>query len=378
MAGKPRRMRGKWQIRWTDHTGKRRSEVYARYRDAERALREHQHHDDAVRAGTRPAPAVPRTLDELCSEWLEVRASTKRSRKTDESFIRAHLRPAFGKTLISEIGVREVARYAADRRHLSDNTIAHHLTLLISMLRHAVEIEWLESVPRIKKPRVRHVSPDFRYLRDDAEVRAFLAAARDHSPELETLYSTAVFTGLRAGELAGLRWGDVGIKRRLITVRRSYAGPTKNGLTRYVPILDPLLPCLSAWRLRASKGSELVFPNRAGKMRQKSDRVFQEKLHAVLEGAHLPKRYITFHGLRHTFASHWMMNGGSLFKLQKILGHQSIAMTERYSHLAPGAFEEDHGRLSDLARPNGRIIPMSQAEPVERTPSDGALSNGAK
>jgi site-specific recombinase XerD len=53
------------------------------------------------------------------------------------------------------------------------------------------------------------------------------------------------------------------------------------------------------------------------------------------------RRYIVFHSLRHTFASHWAMKGGDLFKLQKILGHKSVAMTMRYAHLTPQAFNSD-------------------------------------
>jgi integrase len=84
-----------------------------------------------------------------------------------------------------------------------------------------------------------------------------------------------------------------------------------------------------------------------------SARIFQEVLHRVLEAAELPKvqrngkerPYVRFHDLRHTFASHWVTKGGDLFKLQKILGHQSVQMTMRYAHLAPEAFKDDYGRF---------------------------------
>jgi hypothetical protein len=66
------------------------------------------------------------------------------------------------------------------------------------------------------------------------------------------LYATAVFTGMRAGELGGLRWDDVDFDKRLVTVQRSFDGPIKAGDIRYVPILDALLPVLRAWRLRCS------------------------------------------------------------------------------------------------------------------------------
>jgi hypothetical protein len=64
----------------------------------------------------------------------------------------------------------------------------------------------------------------------------------------------AVFTGMRAGELGGLRWDDVDFDKRLVTVQRSFDGPTKAGDVRYVPILDALLPVLRAWRLRCGGG----------------------------------------------------------------------------------------------------------------------------
>lgn len=111
---------------------------------------------------------------------------------------------------------------------------------------------------------------------------------------------------MRAGELAGLRWDDVDLDRRLITVQRSFDGPTKAGYVRYVPVLDPLLPLLRSWRLRHP--GRLVFTNRDGNMLRESGRIFQEVLHRVLSKADLEpwtddkgrrRHYVTFHGLRH-------------------------------------------------------------------------------
>jgi integrase len=179
------------------------------------------------------------------------------------------------------------------------------------------------------------------------------------------MYSTAVFSGLRAGELAGLRWDDVSFDRRLITVQRSYKSTTKSGELRHVPLLDGLLEVLKEWRLQ-SKGP-LVFPNYAGNMHRKSDYIFQETLHRVLDRARFPKVerrgkltwYITWHGTRHSFASHWMMRSGDLFKLQRILGHADSVTTQRYAHLAPSAFDQDHARFSGLAPGRvAEVIPL--------------------
>lgn len=223
------------------------------------------------------------------------------------------------------------------------------------MLNVAMDLGWLTKVPKIKKPRVPLFTRDFNYLRSESEILRFLDAAYDEGEVVGALYTTAIYTGMREGELAGLHWDDIDLERRLITVQRSFDGPTKAEDVRYVPILDPLLPVLKAWRLRCP--GTVVFPNRDGGMQLSAARIFQEVLHRVLDAAGFKpldrngkkRPYVTFHGLRHTFASHWVMRGGDLFKLQKILGHKSIQMTQRYAHLAPDAFAGDYGRLGSRA-----------------------------
>lgn len=145
--------------------------------------------------------------------------------------------------------------------------------------------------------------------------------------------------------------------RRLIAVQKSYAGPTKNGETRHLPIVDVLLPSLRSWCMKS--GSGLVFTNSAGEMLNRNSIVFQETLHKVLAAGGFERGYITFHDLRHTFASHWMMNGGDLFKLQKVLGHKNPKMTLRYAHLAPEAFAADLGRFGAAAEAEGgRVVSL--------------------
>lgn len=340
-----------WSARWTDASGKRRRETFTFKRDAELYERRMKGEQEEVRRGLRALPAAPRSFEVLCAYWLANRASQKRSRHHDESIIRAHLRPAFGSLMLHEIGVALLDDFAVKRAHLSKKTVANHLTLLGSMLNVAKDLGWLPTVPRIRKPKVRIFASDFSYLRTNEEIRRFLVAAREESRICLEFYSTAIYTGMRAGELAGLHWGDVNFDQRLINVQRSFLGPTKAEDVRYVPILDPLLPLLRERRLVTT--GRLVFTNEAGSLLDQSARLFQEIFHRVLKRAAFPtieregkvRRYIRFHDLRHTFASHWVMNGGDLFKLQKILGHKTVQMTMRYAHLAPHAFVDDFGRL---------------------------------
>ena len=366
---KPTRHRGKWRIRWTDHLGERQSEVHKSHKDAEVALHRHQLESAEVKRGQRPPITTGKVFDELCDYWLTAQASRKRSEKDDRSMIERHLRPAFGRLAVASLDLSHVDAFVAEQAHLSPKTVHNHLTLLISMLKLAVDLGWLLRIPRIKKPKV-GLDTDYRYLRSDQEIANFLRAAQAEDERVYVMYAMAVYTGLRAGELAGLRWSDIDFKQRLITVRRSYTGATKSGRLRHVPILDTLLPLLRAWRLR-HPGS-LLFTNRDGRIQGNSARVFQEVLHRVLERAGFEspvvngkhRWYITFHGLRHTFASHWVMRGGDLFKLQKILGHSSVEMTMRYAHLAPDAFREDYGRFGSQSSPSAegaRILSMVSA-----------------
>jgi integrase len=316
----------------------------------------------------RNAPPPETTFGDLCNYWLENRAPRKRSAKDDESIIRRHLRPAFGAMKVRDVGVEDVDAYVTEKvdgEELSDKTVANHVTLLGTMMRTATtfKVPWLLAVPRFRKPKVALFGRDYQWLRSDDEVRRFLSATSAEDEYVAVLYTLAIYTGMRAGEMAGLEWPDVDLERRLVTVQRSFDGPTKSDRVRYVPVLDPLLPVLRAWRLRDP--GRLVFTNQAGTMVQPSARVFQEVLHRVLGRAGFPRierggkerPYLRFHDLRHTFASRWVMKGGDLFKLQRILGHQSVQMTMRYAHLAPEAFREDYGRL-------GGALPMGAADVI--------------
>jgi len=342
VMAKPSQHRNRWRIRWIDAFGKRRSEVYERYDDADFALKRHQVEAEEVRRGLRSLEVSDKTFSELCDYWLQYRTVRKRRQRDDQSIIRCHLLPEFRKIRLSEITVELVDRFIAARGHLHKKTVHNYLTLLISMLNLAHSLGWIFKVPKIKKPKISLFSNDFPFLKTEEDIRIFLLAAKEENESVFNLYASAIYTGLRQGELAALRWDDVDLERRLITVQRSFGGPTKAGDVRYVPILDPLLPLIREWKLRCP--NHLVFPNQAGQMQHPSSRVFKQVFRRILARAQI-KTPITFHGLRHTFASHWVMGGGSLFKLQQILGHKSTQMTMRYAHLSPNAFSEDYLRL---------------------------------
>lgn len=373
---RPFRIEGKsgWWIRYSDEFGKRRKKCFEAHADAERALSLEKARVTEVKRGLRDPTPPTKLYADLADYWTKFKVPQKRSGEDDLSVMRAHLRPFLSEMKLGDIGVAAVDRYiaektagTADRKPLGIKTINNHLTLLITQLNLAYELRWIPRMPRIKKPKIRLFDADYSYLRTRDEVRRLLVAAEGEGEHVYALYATAVFTGMRAGELAGLRWDDVNFETRLVSVQRSFDGPTKAGDVRYVPILDVLLPILRKWRLQCP--GQLVFPNERGTMHQESARIFQEIFHRVLDAAQFPKvqrngrtrRYIVFHDLRHTFASHWVMNSGDVFKLQKILGHKDIKMTMRYAHLAPAAYAADFGRLGSEAPRAGDVLMLPVA-----------------
>ena len=351
----PRKFRDRWRITWTDYDGKRHFRLFERKGDAQRFQDARRAEAERVKTGMEARPPEPRTFDQLCAYWLEHRAATKRSPKDDTSMIEAHLRPAFGGLQLAAITLQRVDGYRRGRRHLADKTLHNHLALLISMFNLAIELGWLVVAPRIKKPKLAQV--DYPWLRNADQIASLLRAAADEGPGVMELYATAVYTGMRAGELLGLRWDAIDFGGRLVTVKKSYQGTTKTAEIRHVPILDPMLPLLREWKVRCWS-EEWVFPSKKGTMQQPSARVLQETLRRCQNRMGVAEEdRITFHDLRHTFASHFMMRGGDLFRLQRILGHKTVQMTNRYAHLAPEVFKEDYGRLVD-------VVPKTDAAQV--------------
>ncbi len=335
-----------------DENGKRHYESFPldQYDLAALMLKRHKQAVEEIKMCLCTGSVPKRTFSQLADYWLEVYAPTKRSYRDDKSIIDAHLRPTFGKMQLSDIGVQHVDRYRAARSHLAVKTLRNHIVLFKSMLKRAFEIGWLRSVPPIKPPKVPKNGQDFNYLKSKDEIRRFLVAAEEEGQLIYTLYKTAVFTGMRVGELTGLRWDDIDFARRIITVQRSFNKPTKNSEIRHVPIVDVFLDDLHKLALNRPHPM-IVFPNQRNNMQCQKARAFNEIFHRVLKRAEFPeverngkmRPYIRFHDLRHTFASHWLMEGGDIFKLQRILGHKSQEMTQRYAHLSPDAFSKDFG-----------------------------------
>ncbi len=171
------------------------------------------------------------------------------------------------------------------------------------------------------------------FLEQKGEIARLAAALTE---PLRTMYTVAVRSGLRPSELLALEWSDISHDLRVMRVMRRLrwgkVSTPKSGRGRVVPISPSLATVLVDWR-RRTEGTGLVFkPGGAGKF------IAMERLREGwrqgLQRAHLAP--ISFYrATRHTFASHWVMDGHGIEKLSAILGHGDITTTQRYAHLRP-------------------------------------------
>jgi integrase len=201
----------------------------------------------------------------------------------------------------------------------------------LALLRHLLRVardEWevLSTVPKIKLER--EGQGRLRWLTEEEIVRLLCASLRSRNPELHAAVVIAINTGLRRAELLGLTWDRVDRSRGVIRLEI-----TKSGRRREVPLND------DSDRALVSLG-----PKAAGRVFQ--TRSIRTAFENAVETAKLDD--VTFHTLRHTFASWAMMRGVSLRELQELLGHSSLAMTMRYAHLAPEHLRTAVSRLAGL------------------------------
>ncbi len=182
---------------------------------------------------------------------------------------------------------------------------------------------------------------EVRLLLDSAEARSTTLAGR----MLHVALAIAVRTGLRKGEILGLRWIDLDFQTRRLTVARSYRGTPKSGKTRHLRLPQALLPLLQSWRPHCPHSPEGVVLPLGQNANKVAGRDAMLGLPALLRKLGLREALHPWHLLRHTFASHYVMAGGNILALQKILGHSDLKMTMIYAHLAPDFLEGEMDKV---------------------------------
>lgn len=242
-----------------------------------------------------------------------------------------------GKLRIKDITPLEVQEFLLllQDKGISPATTGKVYRVLKVLLRRAVALELLDrdptvgiSPPRVERKEMRFLTPE--------EVNRLLEVTS--GTDIGDLIAVAVMTGLRQGELLGLRWRDVDLPGRKISVVRSWhavSGPTDlktASSKRTVPIPQGLIPILEARRrlMGFPEEENPVFPE-VGRSKDRRNLIARE-FEPALERAGLPR--IRFHDLRHTYAALAIEGGVDLRSLQAVMGHANITTTAHiYGHL---------------------------------------------
>ena len=286
---------------------------------------------------------------------------------TKKYLLRLHLVPFFGSMYLDEIGPEEIERYKALKKEEAQEprSINNHLIALRKLLNLAVDYKKLSHVPRFKP--LKFGDQDFEFLSFEESERFLAAAGSDWKP----MVLLALKTGLRRGELLALKWEDLDLKAGLLIVKRSVwekeEGTPKSGKRREIPLSASTVAMLQAQR--HLKGP-YVFCDSAGKRLTASE--IQKVVPSLCNKAGLSKR-LSWHDLRHTFASHLVMKGRSLVEVQQLLGHSTVQMTMRYAHLSPDVKRAAVDALDvPVAAGNGQQM-GNESSGAKKSPVSGGL-----
>ncbi len=304
-------------------------------------------------------------MSKLIERYWTHYGAKKRSAGREKSILEG-IRDELGSRFVREVdGVAVSGWYEklTVLRELSAGTAVRHFNVMHHMMKKAATIWSKETgidrnpadLVEVKRPddqRDRYLSAEelgrLKQALDERTYRKGTKAINRTFYRLRLIMLIAVTTGMRASEIFSLSWSDVMYNEGLLAVRAKLKG----GKMRYVPMLPELAGELR--RFPAVIGEDRIFPPKPGATsnRQRVEGSFEDLLkRAKIED-------FRFHDLRHTFASWFMMNGGDLYELAKILGHSNIKMTERYAKLA----RQHIARTGSTAREIWKLMEVNIAD----------------
>jgi integrase len=370
--------RGRWFLRFQDETERwRQRPSAARTKtEAKRLQAELEYQIGRRRLGLEGTlSAEVSTLGELLKRWLRETSSTASASKNTSAVAKHLLGEALATRRLDQVRTADVNDLIARKSSegLAPQTVNHLRGFLSRAYSMAIERGWwtgANPVARAKKLAIPELDRDEREWLREQEFRAML---EELDPRWRPLFATAVYGGLRKGELRALRKDAIDFEVGCIKVARSGGRrTTKSGKVRRVPIHPELLPYLQR-AVDSSPSAALVFPGPDGEM-MREDAKLQAVLRRALARAGIVNGYehrcrkhwckhrerhpdqdqrrcpehkvilwpvpvrrkVRFHDLRHTAASLYLGAGVDPIIVQRALGHADVTMTTgRYGHFAP-------------------------------------------
>lgn len=241
-----------------------------------------------------------------------------------------NLRTFFGSQTLAQITPKQIVAYKNKRYEdgMAPATINRELANLKKAFNLAVrEWEWCEHNPVSRVSMEKENNQRDRWLTVEEETRLLAACAL----WLRDVTVFALHTGMRMGEILELTWRGVDFGRKTVTVLRS-----KNGERRTIPVNETVMHILKEKTKVRALGTDLVFCSKAFTPMESGH--LRRSFRVALKKAHVED--LRFHDLRHTFATRLVQAGVDLYKVQRLLGHKSPIMTQRYAHHYPESLRD--------------------------------------
>ncbi len=234
--------------------------------------------------------------------------------------------------LLREIGMRGKKRSPASvARHMA--ALSHAYTIAIK------EWGWIDDSPMQKVQKPKEPRGRVRFLSDEEREKLLESCRNSEEPFLYPIVVLALSTGARKSEILNLTWSDVDLQRNVAVLHQ-----TKNDERRALPLSGEALKCVKGLAELRRIDTRLLFPDKNGK----KPILIRAPWKKALKTAEIED--FKFHDLRHSAASYLAMSGASLAEIAEVLGHKTLQMVKRYSHLS-----EQH-TASVVSRMNEKIF----------------------
>jgi len=244
-------------------------------------------------------------------------------------------------------------------RMRSPSTVVRYMAALSHVFTIAIkEWEWLDSSPMIKVSKPKEPRGRIRFL-DNKERQLLLQFCQESEcPYLYIIVILALATGMRQGEIMNLSWSDVDFKEKKITLKN-----TKNGETRAVPLVGYAWDIIHNHAQFKKTNTSLIFPSK------NPQKPISLRHYWCLALSKASIKDFRFHDLRHSAASYLAMNKATLTEIADILGHKTLQMVKRYTHLS-----ESHTR-GVISRMNKSIFSNFKPLKIETVEKEKTSKN---
>ena len=276
------------------------------------------------------------TLDEFYNTYfLKIAQNNKaiHTLKSEHSYYKNWIYPSLGCKPMKDITLIELEQLKANffEQQKSPKTINYIFAILSQILSSAIKLGYLQgSNPASQLTKIKFDNQRTRFLTVN-EAHLLLNALKESSNQLYEISMLSLYCGLRAGEIFNLCWSDIDLDNKILTLR-----DTKNTKTRNIYMTENiyLMLCQKAEHIAESP---YVFTTKDGNKINEVSNTFARVVDSLKlnEGITDNRQKVVFHTLRHTYASWLAQMGTDLYVVQKLMGHSSFAMTQRYAHLSP-------------------------------------------